>query len=294
MRPAFHETSRRRILRLLAAAGLTVAGPRASVASIERLFAPAKSLDAHWTAHDDKASAQVDHASFDNFLRRYAARDRAGVVRVGYGNVTASDRQALRSYVQSLAAVPVRRLARAEQLAYWINLYNALTLGVVLDHYPVASVRDIDISPGLLARGPWDKALVAVEGHELTLNDIEHRILRPIWSDPRIHYAVNCASVGCPNLRENAFTASTAPRQLDEGARDYVNDPRGVLIAADGVHASSIYDWFQEDFGGSEAGVLAHLARYAGDALAARLAEINSIAGYSYDWSLNDSRGAAR
>ena len=100
--------------------------------------------------------------------------------------------------------------SRDEQLAYWINLYNALTVKVILDHYPVKSILDIDISPGWFSIGPWGKKLVAVEGVEISLDDIEHRILRPIWRDPRIHYALNCAAVGCPNLLREAFTGATA------------------------------------------------------------------------------------
>ena len=90
---------------------------------------------------------------------------------------------------------------------------------VVLDHYPVDGIRDIDISPGLFAGGPWDKKLVEIEGDDVSLNDIEHRILRPIWRDPCIHYAVNCASIGCSNLRPTAFTAANAERCLRQPRR---------------------------------------------------------------------------
>ncbi len=97
-----------------------------------------------------------------------------------------------------LAATSADRLRRAEQFPFWINLYNALTVKVVLDHYPVEIIRDIDISPGLFADGPWGKKLVTVEGEALSLDDIEHRILRPIWKDPRLHYVLNCAALGVP------------------------------------------------------------------------------------------------
>jgi hypothetical protein len=167
---------------------------------------------------------------------------------------------------------------------------------VVVEHYPVASIRDIAISPGLFSRGPWRKALVTVNGQALSLDDIEHRILRPIWRDPRIHYAVNCASIGCPNLQPLPFTASRLEAMLEQGARDYVNHPRGVAMVArsfgaDRLTASSIYDWFQADFGGSEAGVLAHLRHHATSATAPLLAGVESIDAYRYDWSLNDSEG---
>ena len=159
---------------------------------------------------------------------------------------------------------------------------------VVLDHYPVASIRDIDISPGLLADGPWRKALVKIDGEPVSLDDIEHRILRPIWDDPRIHYAVNCAALGCPNLQREAFTAANTGRLLEQAARDFVNHPRAVRSDAGGLTLSSIYNWFAADFA-ADGGVLAHIRRYAADGLRSQLAGIERIDDYAYDWSLNDA-----
>ncbi len=180
------------------------------------------------------------------------------------------------------------RHRRTEQLAYWINLYNALTVKVVLDHHPLPSIRDISISPGLFSSGPWGAELVRVEGEPIRLDDIEHRILRPLWQDSRVHYALNCASLGCPNLAREAFTAENTERLLDAGARAYVNHPRGVSLVNGRLGVSSIYVWFEEDFGG-EAGVLAHLRRYADPKLAASLAPAAAIDDDAYDWSLNDA-----
>ena len=97
---------------------------------------------------------------------------------------------ALNAYVENLSRMPINDFNRAEQKAFWINLYNALTVKVVLAAYPVKSIRDIAISPGLFARGPWGKKLIEIDGETVSLNDIEHRILRPIWRDPRLHYAL--------------------------------------------------------------------------------------------------------
>ena len=138
------------------------------------------------------------------------------------------NKRRLNSYVAGLTAIPISRYNRSEQRAYWINLYNALTVKLVLEHYPIGSIRDIDISPGLFADGPWKRKLVEVENEVLSLNDIEHRILRPIWRDPLIHYAVNCASVGCPNLLTMAFTAANTDDLLNAAALDYINSPRGA------------------------------------------------------------------
>jgi len=257
-------------------------------AAFESLFAPKAELWARWSAHDPKATTRLDHGAWDGFLRRYVARKDDGINRVAYAKVSATDRQALDRYIGALAATKVSGLARAEQRAYWINLYNALTVQVVLKRYPVASIRDIDISSGLFADGPWDKKLVTIEGAKVSLNDIEHRILRPIWRDPRIHYAVNCASLGCPNLRRQAYTADNTEALLEAGARDYVNHPRGVTFDGGRLVVSSIYVWFKPDFGGSDAGVIAHLRRYAATALKKKLENASSVDRHTYDWRLND------
>ena len=112
--------------------------------------------------------------------------------------------------------------------------------------------------------------------------------MRPFWNDPRVHYAVNCAAVGCPNLAMTAFRGATLEAALETQARAFINDPRGVTIADGKITVSSIYAWFEEDFGGTEASVLEHLKRYAEPALKAQLEEFSSIDAYAYDWDLND------
>lgn len=252
----------------------------------ERLFAPKAQLWERWTAHAEGTQGAIDHSPWNRFLASYVSEDVQGVNRVAYAAVTETDERALATYIDQLASIPIRDYPRAEQLAYWINLYNALTVNVVLDHYPVDSIRDIDISPGLFADGPWGKKLVSIEGVQVSLDDIEHRILRPIWQDPRIHYAVNCAAEGCPDLQREAFTAANTEGLFDAGARAYVNDPRGVRIETGKLIVSSIYLWFEQDFR-PVGGVLAHLQRHAEPGLAARLEAFNSIDDHQYDWTLN-------
>ncbi len=251
--------------------------------------APKSDLWERWTAHDDNAIATIDHAAWTEFLSAYLETHPDGVNRVRYAAVTSADRERLEDYVDSLTATAISNYSRVEQRAYWINIYNALTVKLVLDHYPVASIRDIDISPGLFSIGPWDKKLVTVEREALSLNDIEHRILRPIWNDPRIHYAVNCASIGCPNLMPMAFTAQNSEVLLERGAREYVNHPRGVEIVNGKPIASKIYDWFKPDFGDSDREVLAHLSRYAEPSLQKQLSGFARVGGYRYDWALNEA-----
>ncbi len=248
--------------------------------------APKAELQPYWDRSDEGSAAVIDHSLWQGVLDRYLdSKHPSGIHRFAYGAVQGPDRQSLNRYLAALQALDPRDYSRPEQAAYWINLYNALTVDLVLAHYPVASIRDI--GGGWLARGPWDDKVARVAGRELTLNDIEHGILRPIWRDPRIHYAVNCASIGCPNLAARAYTRDNLDELLDEGARDYVNHPRGAEWKDGRLTVSSIYDWYREDFGGTEAGVASHLLRYARPELAERLRGHAGALDHEYDWSLN-------
>ena len=240
-----------------------------------------------------RGPAAADDAAYDVLLGRYVSASADGINRVDYSawSANAADSAALEAYVNELVGQRPSAFARERAFAYWTNLYNALTLQVILRRYPVDSIRDIrsegvfDLA-GLI--GPWKTRLVIVEGRRLSLDDIENTILRPTFNDPRVHYAINCASIGCPNLMVRAWRAETLSADLDAAARAYINHPRGVRVGADGaVRVSSIYNWFEPDFGGGDAGVLAHLRRYAGPALAQRLEGATRIAGHDYDWALN-------
>ncbi len=256
--------------------------------AVQANAAPKSDLWEVWTHYDSAATRVIDHQAWERFLATHLVPGADGVNRVAYGRVAGADKQALESYIQGLAATPIGAYGRSEQLAYWINLYNALTVKVVLDHYPVDSIRDIDISPGFFADGPWDRKLVEIKGEQVSLNDIEHRILRPIWRDPRIHYAVNCASLGCPNLARSAYTGDNVESLLTIAAGDFVNHERGVRLVDRRLVVSSIYSWFQDDFGADEREVIAHLRRYAAPDLAQRLAKVTAIDD-DYDWTLNDA-----
>jgi len=234
-----------------------------------------------------KSETQVDNRVWNNILSTYLSRTEDNVILFDYEAVTNADKMALKTYINSLADLDPTRLNEKEAFAYWANLYNALTIDVVLDHYPVKSI--LRITSGLRP-GPWKRKLVTVNNERLSLDNIEHDILRAHFKDPRVHYAVNCASNGCPNLAETAFTGANLEEMLDTGARDYINHARGVSIDGTRVTASSIYKWFQEDFGDSKKDVIAHLKQYAEPELKAQLDTITTIKNYEYDWSLNKPR----
>lgn len=256
---------------------------------LERLFAPQAERWAFWGSRDPGSTEQIDHTEWNRFLEHYLQQGVDGINRVRYSSVSTADRQQLRHYIAALEEIPIRRYSPDEQLAYWINLYNAVTVEVVLQHYPVTSIRDIDISPGFFADGPWGKKLLTIEEQALSLNDIEHRILRPLWQDPRLHYALNCASIGCPNLSNNAYHSGTIDSRLDQAAIAYINDPRGASIKDGKLTVSSLYNWYRDDFGTSDGAVIDHLQHYASPELQDALSGTDRIAGYEYDWSLNDA-----
>ena len=264
--------TRRTTLAALSAAALTFAGPA--------FAAPASSLvDSHW--QQSGSTTSVDHSAWNGFLGIYVSPGPSGVNHVNYGAAKGAQGQ-LKSYIAALEATDPTALSRDAAMAYWINLYNAKTVDLILDNYPVQSIKDI--GGGIFSSGPWDDKVVTVAGRSLSLNDIEHGILRPIWNDPRIHYAVNCASIGCPNLAAQAYTAASLQGMLDQAARDYVTHPRGAEATGSGLVVSSIFKWYKSDFGGNDAGVIAHLQQYG-----ANTGGATRIYDDRYDWSLNGS-----
>ncbi len=262
-----------------------------SLLSLSLSAAPDADLWPRWQARDPQNSHRIDHRAWDSFLAKYLITDDpSGINLVRYRSVKQEDREILKDYLLHLQQIEISRYSPAEQEAFWINLYNARTVELILEHYPVSSITEISF--GFFSFGPWDEKLMRVEGEELSLNDIEHHILRPIWRDPRLHYALNCASFGCPNLQREAFTAANMDRLLEQAAREYVNHPRCVRRINGVLRLSKIYDWYEDDFGGSVEGVLKHLQMYAEPKLAASLHAYADKLEYEYDWKLNESISA--
>ncbi|MDP4491297.1 DUF547 domain-containing protein [Vibrio sp. AH4] len=242
--------------------------------------APKAELWAYWQANNDSNAASISHQAWQSILDR-------NLVQVGenalfrYAEVTKEDKTLLNDYLDQLSKLDPREFNRQEQYAYWVNLYNALTVKLILDNYPVASITKLG---GLFSFGPWDEKVFTVAGQTLTLNDIEHRILRPIWKEPRTHYAVNCASLGCPNLQSQAFTAQNTEQLLSNAAHTFINSSKGATLNNDTLILSSIYDWFAVDFGNKE-DLLIHLTQYRPE-----LSLYSGKIDYQYDWKLNDAK----
>ena len=234
--------------------------------------------------------ALFDHqpAAGNAILARHV---REGVV--DYAGLKRSGGPALDGYLRSLESVcrgHYDTWTREQKLAFWINAYNAYTVKLILNHYPLKSIRTIGLLPGAAFRESFIP-LRSLRGKVLSLNDIEHDILRKEFREPRIHFAINCASKSCPDLSSEAYRAATLDAQLTSAARRFVSDTSKNRFdaASRTLRLSAIFDWFREDFERSSQTLPAFVARYAEPATATALSSGGSVRVefLDYDWSLN-------
>ena len=256
------------------------------------LLAPAAAAAADpvgtvWPAADRVPLDGVDHAPLTTLLAKYVDDD--GFVDYRGWKASPADRRALLAYLGALGrGDPARPGSDAARLAFWINAYNALTIEGILRVYPTKSIREH--TAALFGYNLWEDLPLRVGGGTYSLDAIEHEILRKL-REPRIHFAIVCASVGCPTLRAEAFTAAKLEDQLADQARDFFARPKHFTFdaAANTVTLSKILDWFGEDFGDSPGAILRRVKPY----LPADVREAATAAGVrvrfrEYDWSLND------
>ena len=235
----------------------------------------------------DTSGPPVDHSVFDGLLKRHV--DDTGLV--NYKAWKGPDEEALRNYLKSIGKVDPNPLARSERLAFWINAYNALTIQGILEFYPVKSIKDK--VNRILGFNIWDDYPTTVNGKAYSLNDIEHKVLRKM-GEPRIHFAIVCASVGCPKLRNEAYTGVNLNPQLEDQAIYFFAQPRNLRIdrAGKSVYLSSILDWFAEDFGGSDRAKLDFSSKYLSEEKDGEFLRSGEpkVKYQDYDWSLNEQK----
>jgi hypothetical protein len=226
------------------------------------------------------AQGSVDHSIYGGLLK---ANVIAG--RVDYGGFKRDETQ-LDAYLSLLAAVEPAALAEQEQMAFYINAYNAWTIKLILGAWPdLKSIKDL----GGFFTSPWEKPLVILEQGVVTLDNLEHDILRPRFKDPRVHFAINCASISCPPLLNVPYTGSRLDRQLDRVTTNFINDPGSNYLKDGTLYASKIFKWFGEDFNGNLIGFFKRYAR--GELkkqLDSRSNDLN-IKYLPYDWGLNSA-----
>lgn len=223
-----------------------------------------------YTTTTAATAASIDHAQWNTLLQKNVSKN---------GNVDykgfQKDSKQLQSYLDLLAAnVPTKSWSKNAVLAYWINTYNAYTVKLILDNYPVKSIKDIS--------NPWGKKFFTLGTKKYSLEEVEHEILRKM-DEPRIHFAINCASFSCPNLLNEAYTEAKVEKQLESVAKSFVNDKTKNTITANKIEISEIFSWFSGDFK-TKGTVIDFLNQYS-------TVKINSKASVkfkTYNWSLND------
>lgn len=194
------------------------------------------------------------------------------------------DRLAFEEYLSLLSSVHPndKHWSESEQLAFWINAYNAFTVQLILDHYPIKSIRNI--KEGLpFVNSVWDIDFIKIEGHVYSLNDIEHRILRRQYQEPRIHFAIVCASISCPKLRNEAFDSKVLDAQLQDQALDFLSDPIKNKINPTEMQVSKIFLWFKKDFT-KQGDLRSFLKTFKPE----DVREDSPITYLEYDWNLNE------
>lgn len=222
-------------------------------------------------------------SDYVDVLKRHLSPGPDGILLFDYAAVHEGDDHAvIEAFIEDQAARAPSEMDEAEALAYWANLYNAVTLDVVLNNYPLNSIRQF----GLFNTGPWDKELVTVEGEALSLNNIEHGIMRAEYPSPYIHYMVNCASIGCPNLMDRLWEAETLEVDQKAAAAAYINSDRGLTLSNGTISISKIYKWYAADFG-SKDDLRTHLATYATGERLDALTGGDRFRGSHYSWDLN-------
>jgi Protein of unknown function, DUF547 len=246
-----------------------------------------KTLWPKWEINDPLSKQSIKHDTFAQFLNKNLTTNDEGINLVDYPNISNEERELLNHYIWQMSQININKFNRDVQLAFWLNLYNALTIKVVLDHYPVKSIQDINISPGLFSVGPWGANLIRIQNTALSLDDIHNRIIRPIWNDARTHYAINPATIGAANLSKTTFAGNVIDEQLNQVAKNYVNSLRGVQVIDKKLIVSKIYSWYEEDFGGNKQDIINHIKLFADDHLKKKLEQVKTIDGYMYNWHLN-------
>ncbi len=228
----------------------------------------------------NEQSQPPNHIPFDKLLKQYV-NDRGLVNYEGL----AKDRGSLKSYLETLSANgPNDKWSRNEKLAYWINAYNAFTLELILTHYPVNSIKDIGSAIKIpFVNTPWDIKFIKIAGEELDLNNIEHGIIRKQFDEPRIHFALVCAAISCPKLRNEAYLPEKLDQQLDAAAKDFLREEnKNKFFGPDRAELSKLFSWYKGDFKDGQS-VIQFLNKYA----PIQLQERASLDYKDYDWALN-------
>jgi Protein of unknown function, DUF547 len=237
---------------------------------------PSKGILKQWSYHDPNATKTIDHTAWDKFLRRYVIKQR-GINRVRYVDVSTQQRNRLYDYIWLLSKKQIHEYNRKEQLVYWINLYNALVVKMILEQYPIESLKEIHATANLFQHTPMDAHRVRISHVSLSLNEIKDDIILANWKDERLLYALSSGTLGSPPLLNRAYSVKHLEQQLTEVVTHYVNSPRALKIIDQHLILSKVYQQNLKLFGFSNQNILTHLRKYANPALRYHLRNIKHI-----------------
>lgn len=255
------------------------------IALVQTIAAPSE-ITTLFNVSNESNEKSIDHSKWQEVLDAFVQEHESEINRFDYAALKEDDEahESLIAYVLQLSDVDPRTYSKSEQLAYWINFYNALVIYVVNSRFPVKSIQEIKLA------GPdtslLDLKVASVSDQSLSLNDIRNEILRPIWKDNRVHFVLNSASLGCPNLSKEAFTSENVYKLLDSGTKAYLNHTRGVLIKEGKLTISSIFEWYMEDFGQDKDEVITYLKHHVQPDVSKKLGELSEFETI-YDWKIN-------
>lgn len=223
----------------------------------------------------------VTHEQFSNLLTKHVSE--AG--EVNYKGFI-SDSLEFNNYLSVLESNhPTKEWTKDEQLAYWINAYNAYTIQLIIRNYPVESIKDLGGSI-FRVNTSWDIEFITICGNQYNLNDIEHGTIRKRFNEPRIHFAVNCASISCPKLLNEAFEAKTLDSQLNRVAREFISNPKKNKISSEKAELSKIFKWFSGDFKATHEDVIDFINAHSDE----KISESTEIIYMDYNWGLNEAK----
>jgi len=242
--------------------------------------APKAKMIEFWNDYEPDSGLKMDHSAWDKILKKYVVSDHpTGVNRFRYDDVSNEDKAAVQAYLTYLQSRDPRQLNHARKKAYWMNFYNAAIVSIVLTEQPEETIRGVSRL--------WKKKRFVVTMQEMSLDDMEHGVIRPFYNDPRVHFGFTPATIGSGNIMPIAFTGDNVEELLDLNTRDFFNkSDRGMYIDGRTLRISSLFKWYKNDFGGTKGSIKTFIKKHVSQEVSDAIDQTTRVT-YQYNWKLN-------
>jgi len=250
--------------------------------------APKAKLIDFWDDNEPLSTMQINHGAWQEILTTYVDDQHpSGINRFDYSSVTAGDARKLKDYLAYLQRMEPRQLNSQEAKAYWINMFNAILVDSIIDTYQDGSTRAINrLINGGVRSTAWGRDTAEVAMQEISLNDIEHGILRPIWKDPRIHFAISACTLSGANIQKTAFSGENNEELLEKARAEFFEHPRSVRVEGNRIMLNSVFDWYASDFAQNKRELLAYIRANVSESKRREIQGLSKTS-YDYNWDLN-------